>query len=187
MVSKEELVELGKLVLQSDLNTLYIKNVRIEENANEHGSMTVRLLSAKQLSSEDVLRCQGSMIRLMTTEGECVFCGQCVSINMIRANKYAEVEVVAKSLSVLTDQAPRDQVFQETGKTLNSVLSAGIGSEALIRLDEDMPISEMLSQEKETDWVFGRRIANQYGKQFFVNSKADHCQIHIGNAPFQKK
>ena len=47
MVSKEELVELGKLVLQSDLNALYIKNVRIEENANEHGSMTVRLLSTK--------------------------------------------------------------------------------------------------------------------------------------------
>ncbi|MCH5345239.1 MAG: RHS repeat protein [Acetatifactor sp.] len=187
MVSKEELVELGRLVIRSDLDVLYIKNVRIEENANEHGTMTVRFLSAAQLSSDDVLRCQGSLIRLMTTEGECVFCGQCVNINLIRENEYAEVEVTAKTLSIRTDQTPRNQTFQGTDKTLESVLAEGIGSSAMAHIDQDIAVPEMLSQEQETDWIFGRRIANQYGKQFFVNSKVDYCQIHIGDAPFQKK
>lgn len=48
-------------------------------------------------------------------------------------------------------------------------------------------ISEMLSQENETDWIFDRRIANQYGKQLFVDSKTAGCHIHIGNMPFRIK
>ena len=54
-------------------------------------------------------------------------------------------------------------------------------------VDSDITITEMLSQEQETDWVFDRRIANQYQKQFFVNSKSLGCQIHVGFLPFQIK
>lgn len=187
MAANAELMELGRLVIQSELDALYIKNLRIEENVNEHGIMTVRFLSKKELVSNDILRYQGSSIRLVTLEGECVFFGQCVGINLCKANEYAEVEVVAKTFSIQADQTARKETFQGTGKTLNSVLAAGIGQVALIKLDEDIPVSEMLSQEQETDWAFGCRIANQYGKQVFVNSKANGCQIHIGDVPFQKK
>ncbi len=45
----------------------------------------------------------------------------------------------------------------------------------------------MLSQENETDWIFDRRIANQYGKQLFVDSKTAGCHIHVGNMPFRIK
>lgn len=41
--------------LLSNRNTFYIKNVRIEEQVNEHGTMTVRFLSRKQLTSADVV------------------------------------------------------------------------------------------------------------------------------------
>lgn len=162
MGAKEELMELGKLVVQSELDAFYIKNVRIEEQVNEHGTMTVRFLSRKQLTSADVVRCQGSTIRLVTTEGECIFCGQCAGINLSKANEYAEVEVLAKTLSIQSDQKQKSDTFQGVGKTLNSVLSAGIGKYALIQLDGDIPVSEMLSQEQETDWIFGRRIANSF-------------------------
>ncbi|WP_207650876.1 RHS repeat-associated core domain-containing protein [Anaerocolumna jejuensis] len=54
-------------------------------------------------------------------------------------------------------------------------------------MDSDLPVPEMLSQEAETDWGFDCRIANQYGKQVFVNSKTTGCQIHVGNLPFAVK
>lgn len=187
MAAKEELIELGRLIIQSELEALYIKNVKIEERVNEHGSMSVCFLTKKQLASEDVLRYQGSMIRLVTADGDVVFCGQCAGINLKKENEYAEVEVSAKTLSIKTDQEKKTNTFQGTGKTLNSVLSAGIGKTALIKVDENISVTEMLSQEQETDWTFGRRIANQYQKQFFVNSKSDGCQIHIGKEAFQKK
>ena len=187
MASNKEQMDLGQLILQSDMEALYIKNVQIEEESNEHGTMVIRFLSGKKLQSADVLRYQGSKLRLVTTDGETVFAGECVNINLIKENEYAEIEVVARTTSIQTDKQEKTNTFQGAGKTLNSILAVGIGKSALIQLDRDVTIDEMLSQEKETDWSFGRRIANQYQKQFFVNSKATGCQIHIGEVPFQKK
>ena len=187
MASNKEQIDLGQLILQSDMEALYIKNVQIEEESNEHGTMVIRFLSGKKLQSADVLRYQGSKLRLVTTDGETVFAGECVNINLIKENEYAEIEVVARTTSIQTDKQEKSNTFQGAGKTLNSILAVGIGKSALIQLDRDVTIDEMLSQEKETDWSFGRRIANQYQKQFFVNSKATGCQIHIGEVPFQKK
>lgn len=187
MASKEEQVELGRLILQSGMDVLYIKNVQIEENVNEHGSMRVRFLSAKQIEDEDCLRYQGSDIQLVTADGETVFGGKCTSVSLLKENQYTEAEVLVRTASIQTDQDAKSETFQGTGKTLNSIIAAGMGKTALVQLDEDIPISEMLSQENETDWIFTRRIANQYQKQLFVNSKTTGCQIHIGNAPFQKK
>ncbi|MEE1255056.1 MAG: DUF6531 domain-containing protein, partial [Lachnospiraceae bacterium] len=187
MASNKEQMDLGQLILQSDMEALYIKNVQIEEESNEHGTMVIRFLSGKKLQSADVLRYQGSKLRLVTTDGETVFAGECVNINLIKENEYEEIEVVARTTSIQTDKQEKTNTFQGAGKTLNSILAVGIGKSALIQLDCDVTINEMLSQEKETDWSFGRRIANQYQKQFFVNSKATGCQIHIGEVPFQKK
>ena len=187
MAGKDEFMELGRLILQSEMDVVYIKNLRIEEQVNEHGRMTVRFLSRELPSPEDILRYQGSQVCLTTMEGETVFCGQCVEIGLIAANAYQEIELTAQTLSIQTDQEPRNNTFQGTQKTLQEVLSAGIGRTALMKLEENMPIGEMLSQEQETDWAFARRIANQYRRQLFVNSKAAGCQIHVGKVPFQHK
>lgn len=60
MAGKDEFMELGRLILQSEMDVVYIKNLRIEEQANVHGRMTVRFLSREMPSPEDVLRYQGS-------------------------------------------------------------------------------------------------------------------------------
>ncbi len=187
MAGKGEFIELGRLILQSELDVIYIKNLRIEEQVNEHGRMTVRFLSRELSSPEDILRYQGSRVCLATMEGEIVFCGQCTEIGLISANAYQEIELTAHTLSIQTDREPKTNTFQGKKKTLRNVLSAGIGSTALVELDENMPIAEMLSQEQETDWIFARRVANQYQKQLFVNSKTHDCQIHVGKVPFQDK
>ena len=180
MASREEQVELGRLILQCGLEVLYIKNVEIEEQVNEHGRMKIRFLSAGQLEETDTLRYRGTDMQLMTADGEVVFGGKCASLRLMRENQYTEVEAVVTSASIQTDQEARTETYQGTGKTLGSVIAGGMGKSALTQLDSDVAVSEMLSQENETDWAFIRRIANQYGKQLFVNSKTKGCQIHIG-------
>lgn len=187
MSSKEEQAELGRLVLQTGIDVLYIKNVESEETANEHGWMKIRFLSAKQVNAADILRCRGEKMLLLTAEGETVFGGICTGMSMICQNQYTELEALVETASVQADQEPHTNTYQGTDKTLSSVLAKGMGQNTLIQIDEDIAVPEMLSQENETDWAFGKRICNQYGKQLFVNSKTTGSEIRVGNAPFQKK
>ena len=187
-MAKDEMAELGRLMIQSDMEALYIKDIRILERVNEHGRMDLRFLSKKKLTAEDAIRYQNTPIQVFSMgEEEPVFCGICKSIGIQNSNDYAEIQVTAYTSSILTDQEKKNQTFQAEQKTLGSILSEGIGSGALVSVDSDITITEMLSQEQETDWVFDRRIANQYQKQLFVNSKSMGCQIHAGFLPFQVK
>ena len=190
MTSKEEQADLGRLILQTGLDVLYIKDVHISENVNEHGRMTVRFLTKAGTKQTDAIRQQGMEVRLVTVDKESVFCGICTGVKLFGENDYMEAELMAVTASILTDQDPQTHTFQGTGKTLGSVFAQGIGKKALTAFEPgaaDLVVSEMLSQENETDWAFDRRIANQYGKQLFVDSKATGCQIHIGNMPFREK
>ena len=51
-MAKDEMMERGRLIVQSDMEALYIKDIRVLENVNEHGTMELRFLSGKKLSSE---------------------------------------------------------------------------------------------------------------------------------------
>ena len=186
-MAKEEMMDLGSILVQSELEALTIKKLNIVETANAHGWMELVFLSGKALTTEDCLRYQDSPIQVQTREGDVVFCGLCKAIGLKQLNAYTEVQVMAGTYSILTDQEKKDATFQSETKTLQQVLDRGIGSSGLVAVDEDISIPEMLSQEQETDWSFGRRIANQYGKQFFVNGKTAGCQIHVGARPFQVK
>lgn len=187
MAAKEEQTTLGSLILQTQLGVKYIKDVRVEEAADEHGKMTVRFLTTDAIKDADLLRLDGSGIRLLMADGETVFSGTCVGFRLIRENQYAEVELTAKTASVSKDKEKKSVTFQAKNKTLQDVLAQGIGRGTLLQTDQNSTISEMLFQEEETDWAFGRRIANQYQRQLFVNSKTDGCQIHVGKKPFARK
>ena len=75
MASKDEQADLGRLILQTGLDVLYIKDVHISENVNEHGRMTVRFLTKAGTEQTDAIRQQGAEVRLVTMDGESVFCG----------------------------------------------------------------------------------------------------------------
>jgi len=186
-MAKDEMTGLGQLVLRSEMEALYIKDIHILDQVNEHGILSLSFLSGKQMEPMDAMRYQNSRIQLLDGDSACIFCGTCVAIQLKKENDYTEVQVQAKTLSEQTDRERKTKTFQSTGKTLKGILSEGIGSGTLVQLDSDIPVTEMLSQENETDWTFNRRIANQYGKQVFVNSKTTGCQIHIGNHPFAVK
>ncbi|RDY27788.1 hypothetical protein, partial [Lachnotalea glycerini] len=186
-MAKEEMTGLGQLVLLSEMEARYIKDIHIIEKANEHGILRVSFLSKKQMESTDALRYQGSQLQVLDETGACIFSGICTAIQLQKETEYTEVQVQAKTLSIQTDQQSKTKTFQSTGKTLLGILNQGIGNQTLVQVDSDLTVPEMLSQEEETDWVFNRRIANQYGKQVFVNSKTNGCQIHVGNQPFTIK
>ena len=190
MISKEEQLDLGKLILYTGLDVLYIKDVYISENVNEHGKMTVRFITKAGTESIKAVRQQGTEVKLVTVDGENVFCGICTEVRLLRENEYIEAELTAFTASICTDKDSVTHTFQGTGKTLESVFAQGIGKMALTAFESgagSLVISEMLSQENETDWIFDRRIANQYGKQLFVDSKTAGCHIHVGNMPFRIK
>lgn len=182
-----ELMELGRLVVESELDVLYIKDIRVEEAVNEHGFLELLFLSGRKLTPVDVIRCQGTPVRVATMDGDPVFAGICKSITLHGGNDYMEASLKAYTPSILADQEKKSRTFQAEQKTLDGVLKEGIGAKALVFTDEDIEISEMLSQEQETDWAFCRRIANQYQKQVFVNGKSAGCHIHIGRLPFREK
>ena len=189
MASKDEQADLGRLILQAGLDVLYIKDVHISENVNEHGTMTVRFLTKAGTEQADAIRQQGSEVKLVTMDGESVFCGICMGVRLLSENEYMEAELTASTASVLTDKESVTHTYQGTGKTLESVFAQGIGRTALTAFEPGaagLVVSEMLSQENETDWAFDRRIANQYGKQLFADSKTAGCRIHIGNMPFRE-
>lgn len=186
-MAKEESMELGGLILQSQLRALYFKNIHIQEMANEHGRLSVSFVPEKKVTKEDVLRCQGSRVEIGTLDGETVFSGIWTSICLSGGKDYTEIYAQAVTLSVQADEEKKTATFQNTEKTLKEIMEQGIGARALVEVDTDLVISEMLLQEKETDWAFNRRIANQYQKLLFVNSKASGCQIHVGAVPFGMK
>ena len=186
-MAKKEMMDLGSILVQSALEVVTIKKLSILETVNAHGWMELVFLSGKTLTAEDSLRYQDSPIQVQTKEGDVVFSGLCKTIGLKTGNEYTEVQVLAYTYSILTDQEKKNVTFQAEAKTLQQVLDQGIGSKGLVAVDEDLPIGEMLSQEQETDWAFGRRVANQYGKQLFVNGKAKGCQIHVGARPFSVK
>ncbi len=190
MASKDEQMELGKLIVQTGLNVRYIKDVQIREAVNEHATMTVRFVSGGEIQASEVARQQGTQVKLSTIEGETVFCGICTNMNLFYENEYTEVELHAMTATVQTDKEKRSHTFQGLSKTMEQVLTQGIGQQSIVDFEPGLGsfvVAEMLSQKDETDWVFGRRIANQYQKQFFVNSKTSGSHIHVGNLPFQKK
>ena len=66
-MAKDEMMELGHvLIVQSDMEALYIKDIRILEHANEHGRMDIRFLSRKKLTAEDAIRYQNTPIQVFS-------------------------------------------------------------------------------------------------------------------------
>lgn len=70
---------------------------------------------------------------------------------MSNGNEYTEIYAQAVTLSVQVDEEKKTATFQDTEKSLNHILHQGIGTKALVNIDSDLVISEMLSQENETD------------------------------------
>lgn len=80
----QKMMELGRLYFKSELEALYIKELRIEERANEHGRLSIRFLPAKKLNTDDILRYQEQPMSILTMDGDLVFSGIWTSLGLYR-------------------------------------------------------------------------------------------------------
>ena len=128
-----ELMELGRLVVESELDVLYIKDIRVEEAVNEHGFLELLFLSGRKLTPVDVIRCQGTPVRVATMDGDPVFAGICKSITLHGGNDYMEASLKAYTPSILADQEKKSRTFQAEQKTLDGELKEGIGAKATVQ------------------------------------------------------
>ena len=180
-----ELIELGRILVSFKIPCAIIKDIRILETADEHGYLMLRMIPKAQPQQADLLRLKNTPISLMEYDGTVVFDGVCLSAALNTQLGYAEVTVFAATKTVLADQEKKTKTFQSQSKTMKELADDRLSPYGItVKIDQDFTIPEMLSQEAETDWAFIRRIANQYGKLVFVDSKSCANQIHIGTLPF---
>ncbi len=187
-MNEQEYLELGRIILDYPLDIQVIKELHVEENANEHGVVSIHIVSRQPVSEEDVVRLSDAPIRILTEEGGIVFSGVTTSVQVHRLNQYNEVTLDAASASIKTDIEKHSRTFQDPSKMLSQVFQEVLSPYGVdLQLQRDMQIPQMLSQQDETDWCFVRRIANQFGMLIFTDSKAPDIRISIGVVPFSQK
>ena len=177
--------ELGQILIDFPLSYQFIKELSIREEANEHSTLSLRLVADRPLGQEDVLRLSEVPIQIYTTGGICLYSGICVSAGLYSLNGYSEILVNAKSWSYQADIQKNSRTFQNPSKSLSEVVQTVLGSYGFaLSLEKDIPIPIMLSQQNETDWQFVRRVANQFGFLVFADSKAENRRVSIGVVSF---
>lgn len=184
----QEYLELGRLLIDFPFPYIAVQELHITEAANEHSTLTLQMISAQQLSSEEILRCEDTPIQLYMPDGECVYAGICTKIGFSSLNQYTQINITAKSFSYKADIKTYNRTFQNPCKYLSQVVDIILAPYGfVVSLQEDIQIPMMLSQQGETDWAFVRRIANQFGFTVFVDSKSAGKRISIGVVPFSEK
>ena len=184
----KQMAELGSLKVEFALEYRYIKNLVIVDQANNHGLMKIRLVAKGLIKTEQTLRLEDAPIKITDKDGDIIFFGTAVQINLENEADYSEIIITAKTLSEQTDRKKRYRTFQDTTKTISQVLEqvlAPYGIKGAVK--EDFVIEAMLYQENETDWEFLKRVANLYGQYIFADSKTDVMRIAIGTYPFARK
>lgn len=187
-MSSTEPLELGRILVDIPVKYKAIRELCIRDHANEYGSLSLTLVLAEGEEDDAPERLEGQGIRVLTPEGRVIFAGVCSGAGAHKENRYAQLRVEAKSHAWLADKTPRSRTFQDEGKTLGQVAEAVLADyQVTLLVKQDMPISQMISQQEETDWQFLKRIANQCGALLFTDVKSTEMKIAIGAVPFSVK
>ena len=184
----QEYLELSRILIDFPLSYVAVKELQVTETANSHSTLTLRLISAGQLTDNELLRYTDTPITIYTPEGDCIYAGICTELGLYSLNQYMEIGITAHSFSCLADRTAYSRTFQNPAKHLSEVVDSVFAPYGFaVRLQEDPAVPIMLSQQGETDWAFVRRVANQFGYTVFVDSKSTGKRISIGTVPFSQK
>lgn len=181
----ESFVNLGELSLTSPLVPKYIKEVSVREEVNCHGLAEITLIPTAILSGDDVLKLEAQAITLDTTEGSPVFHGTVLEVRVRKEASYQEITLIGGSNTVDMDFSPKTAFFQKEGKTLSEITALLTGF--TVTLSSDLTIPEILFQNKESNFAFVRRIANEYRQLLMVDCKTTGNPVYIGSDPIMVK
>lgn len=64
-MNEQEYLELGRVIIDYPLDIQAVKELCVEETANEHGRLSLRVVSRQLVSEQDALRLSDAPIRIL--------------------------------------------------------------------------------------------------------------------------
>ena len=174
--------ELGRLKIKSNIDT---KNTNFNcysvENAYTKCPVKLRLKGIPGMDS--IERLEGTDISVNLSDGSCLLKGICVGADLISQSQYSEVVLHISSYTYHMDNDKNKRSFQNPEKTLSSILNTiGKTYKGNIHVDNDKKISEIITQNNETDWSFIKREVFCCGESVYDNNKRSRVDLFIGNS-----
>ncbi len=164
--------------------------LRVEEEAGKHGICQLEVTVADPLKTSELLSMGQQKLKVKLQNGGMVFCG--VVVRAVQEERHGTyfLRVTAQSLSGQLDRTAQSRTFQSETKTLQQVLSR-VASETTSEKPDiksakgQDKISQMLYQDRQTDWEFLHRLAESRGSVIFADGKTDVPRVSIGPLPFK--
>lgn len=178
-------VTLADVSMSSPITAKYMKQVTVWEEVNCHGRAEITFIPETALSIDDILKLEEETITLQTTEGVDIFHGTVHQVKARNEANYQEITLLGGTDSMSEDLGHESAIFQDENKTLSDITD--LMSSLTVTLTDDLTISDILFQNKESNFAFARRIANEYRQFLMVDSKNPGNPVYIGNDPISVK
>lgn len=161
---------LGDLIIKTSLAYQTIRDIRITSEEGKHGCLKAILEIEEPTNAAQAAKLTGQAVEVSLRDGTRLFTGECTGAGLISQGGYQCICLTAATRSVRMDQKKQKRTFQDPGKTLASVCTEIGGTYgAFITIGQDLPLSQVLSQQDETDWEFLLRIAAASGKVIYTD------------------
>ncbi|MCI7790774.1 MAG: DUF6531 domain-containing protein, partial [Lachnospiraceae bacterium] len=178
-------IPLAEVMLEGACEYISVQSMEIYTAADTHARAIVSILVDGAISESVCQSAEEQLIKLKLSDGTILFQGYCEECDVKVQNQYKEVTLWALSGSHEADKEKKSRTFQNPSKTLGSILTSVLEEHSIIaRIEGDLTIPHIVSQNKETDWEFCVRLANQYQKAVWTDSRTDKVTAHIGNISF---
>ena len=112
-MEEKEKIELGRIKAELGIPYLSILALSIDEEKNEHGKLSIRLMVKGDTPDESIISLQNSSIKVKTPDGDCIFSGIILNIGMEGETQYKEIILGALSYSCLSDIKRNSRTFQD--------------------------------------------------------------------------
>lgn len=166
------------LRVESKINYIQLKRIKLENALNHHASLCLELVldhddqSVEKLTSTDE-------IKLVDEEsGTLLFCGLIGTSELTYDNNYKYLQLTVVSASCLLDYRKRTRTFQ--GMTFNEILEEIFKSyetKAYVNVNDDTHGFEI--QYNETDFEFVKRLASQRSLVVMPHLKDSQAKLYI--------
>ena len=169
--------------IRADIGMPYrsVENIRITSCEGTHGRLYLTVCADETTAPDEIQRLAGQPVHVRLADGTLIFAGTCKSAGLENRAGYKSVHMEAAGMSEKMDRGPKDRVFQDPGKTLAGIARLVAGEYgAEITLDSDVSIPHIISQNKETDWAFLKRLAASYKKVLHADILEDGIRIFMG-------
>lgn len=165
----------------------YIKNVKIIQRLNNHGTAFISgLLSKDGKDAIDTLTTKTPVtIKRISVDGKesTLFCGIPCSMKIKNTSGVSEWFLILKSCSILMDFQKKSNSFQNTDtsykKLLETIIRAYNG-DLFDAASKGALQKQPLIQYEETDWEFIKRAASQIKSPVFPDITSRQPRIYLG-------